>query len=184
MSDLLEAKAQLDGKVNEYKSLKDWELYDNIDKEKIPWNNWWYGKVCADRSVIVDMQVFVSRNSGQMHVFIIFGNHSLGSPLHLHGGLSFALMDHYGGYNATINTKNFVMTANVNMQYKAPIYPNTLYIMKAKVVKMENKVCSMEIDIVDTDDKICTKGIFDYVIIDGAKLTAISSKLKPISSKL
>eukprot|EP01084_Bolivina_argentea_P132821 234392_1 len=166
----MEAEKQFVSKVNEYNKSKEWITSEVVAISRLPWPNWYQNKVSIDKDVFDKLQSFVSVKTREYKVFFVFGKYALSSPIVVHGGLTYTLMDTYSGYVATLCTNAAPRTKKAVVEYKGAVYINKLYILQTKILGMDGKICTVQADIVDNNDKVCMKTTFYYRYSNKGKL--------------
>ena len=83
-----------DLKVKEYEALDAWTAISDVTRlPAYKWNNWMWSKIMTDSQIMHRRSVFFSTKLRQTVVLMIFGSYAKGSPFHVHGGLTYTLMD-------------------------------------------------------------------------------------------
>ena len=126
------------------------------------WNNWFHQKIRLKQEVMHKMEAYWSSELKVLKILFILGDYARGSPFHAHGGLTFTLMDSFGGWSSFLYTNKLCMTKSAEIRYKAPIFPFRLYCLETHLVSLEGRTCIIRVDIRDTNGKLCMDGTFDF----------------------
>lgn len=93
-------------------------------------------------------EIYKKKDADELKCIIRFGEALNGHKGIVHGGISSAIIDNTFGWLFMSCKLPSAFTANLNINFKSPIYANTVVILNAKLLKVEGRKmymnCSME----------------------------------------
>lgn len=99
-------------------------------------------------------EVYHKENDEEIVVRIKFGNTLNGHPGVVHGGITALVIDNTYGWLFFILKQPVAFTANLSINYRAPLFENTEAILRAKMVKVEGRKMYMSAVLEDTKGKV------------------------------
>jgi len=98
-------------------------------------------------------EIYKKKDSDEIKCIIKFGESLNGHPGIVHGGISALLIDNTFGWLFMSLKLPSAFTANLNINYRSPVYPNTIGILNAYMIKVEGRKMYMEAKMEDINGK-------------------------------
>ena len=111
-------------------------------------------------------EVYVNRkNNNEICCYVSFGDLVNGHPNIVHGGITALVLDNTFGWLFVASKLPLAVTANININYRAPIYANTSILIKAKIDGIENRKIKMSANIFDEKGTLLVEATSLFVTI-------------------
>lgn len=177
-----ESKSESITKIIEDDIYQDNTLYERIDlKMKTI-----YGDFTKDHLIheslnaedkLADMKVYRNIETNEVIVTCKMGNKISGHPGIVHGGSTAALLDNSFGYGFFATNVGNGFTANLNINYRAPISCGSSILLTCRATKIEGRKVYLSAEIRDQHDH-------NKLYVESTCLFITSSKLKTIEKKI
>jgi acyl-coenzyme A thioesterase PaaI-like protein len=100
-------------------------------------------------------EIYKSKLNGDIIAVIGFGSQLNGYPGIVHGGITSLMFDNtYGWLLLTTPAVGSAFTANLSVNYRKPIMPNSLAILRTKMSKVEERKIFMEATMHDAENQL------------------------------
>jgi len=124
--------------TNEYKNFtKDHAVHDTLRGD---------GKVEV-------YEIYKKKDANEIKCIIKFGESLNGHKGIVHGGISSLVIDNTFGWLFMSCTLPSAFTANLNINYKSPVYANTIVVLTANLIKVDGRKLFMEATMEDCEGK-------------------------------
>jgi acyl-coenzyme A thioesterase PaaI-like protein len=165
--------SELDERNLERFDLKMMELYGDFTKDHL------LHDTLNGEDKISDMKIYRDVKSNEVIVTCSMGQGVSGHPNIVHGGATAALLDNSFGYAFFATNVGNGFTANLNIDYRAPIMVGSKIILTTRASKVEGRkvYLTAEIRSRNEDD-------YDKLYVEAKCLFITSSKLKKIEGKI
>jgi len=128
-----------------------------------------------EKDKIWDMKVYRDLTTNEVLLTCKMGNGISGHPGIVHGGATAALLDNTFGYAYIVTNVGNGFTANLNINYRAPIIAGSKIILIARAMKIEGRKVHLSAEIRSRD-----KDDYDKIYVEAECLFITSNKLKQI----
>jgi len=128
-----------------------------------------------EKDKIWDMKVYRDLTTNEVLLTCKMGNGVSGHPGIVHGGATAALLDNTFGYAYIVTNVGNGFTANLNINYRAPIIAGSKIILIARAMKIEGRKVHLSAEIRSRD-----KDDYDKIYVEAECLFITSNKLKQI----
>jgi acyl-coenzyme A thioesterase PaaI-like protein len=124
--------------TNEYKNFtKDHAVHDTLRGD---------GKVEV-------YEIYKKKDANEIKCIIKFGESLNGHKGIVHGGISSLVIDNTFGWLFMSCNLPSAFTANLNINYKSPVYANTIVVLTANLIKVDGRKLFMEATMEDCEGK-------------------------------
>lgn len=140
----------------EYERLDDNHLsMSQLDSEAWRKDHAIHGLLAFHPNGIELYEIYKSRISGDILALIRFGSQLNGYPGIVHGGITSLMFDNtYGWLLLTTPAAGSAFTANLNVNYRKPIMPNSFATLRTKMTKIEERKVFMEATMHDGENNL------------------------------
>eukprot|EP01084_Bolivina_argentea_P279931 478647_1 len=172
------------GEFNELKNklqqngwtVEPWLKFLRIIDKTFKQHNFVHSGIIGNTKIIKHYIGLFSPQLQEYKALCIFGELAKGSPLSVHGGLSFTLMDDVGSLCTTLSTKHFGITKSTEkIQFNKTIKTNRLYQICAKLIEQKEKTVKMKLTVCDKNNVVHVEAISIYRM--GKRLPVTKSML-------
>ena len=98
----------------------------------------------AGENMVEKYEIYRKKNAEEIMAVVRFGKSLNGHPRIVHGGITSLVFDNSFGWLFICLNKPMAVTANLVINYRAPLNHNTTTILRAKLVKDEGRKMYME----------------------------------------
>ena len=98
----------------------------------------------AGDSMLEKYEIYRRKDKEEIMAVVRFGKSLNGHPKIVHGGITSLVFDNSFGWLFFCLNKPMAVTANLVINYRAPLYQNTTTILRAKLIKDEGRKMFME----------------------------------------
>jgi acyl-coenzyme A thioesterase PaaI-like protein len=106
-----------------------------------------------DESRIKSYKAYRHKEREEIYCIVEFGHKINGWPGIVHGGISALLLDNTFGWLLFAFQKSAAVTANLNINYRSPVYANSTSIVQVKIDKTEGRKLFMSGSIFEANTK-------------------------------
>lgn len=110
------------------------------------------------------LKFFADDEKGEVFTKITPEKHLEGFPGILHGGIQCALVDEVAFWTMFDKYRKIALTTKVDMDFLRPVGASSELTVRGRVEKENGRRISVQVNILDSSDKVCTKSRVDYVI--------------------
>jgi len=110
------------------------------------------------------LKFFADDEKGEVFTKISPESHLEGFPGILHGGIQCALMDEVAFWTMFDKYQKIALTTNINMDFMRPVGASKELTVIGAVDNENGSTISVNVRIIDSTEKVCTKSRIDYVI--------------------
>jgi len=88
----------------------------------------------------------------------------------LHGGIQASLLDEIAGWAVSVKLGSSGVTSHLDIRYKKPVKVDEGNIkLRARVIKQENKIATVEAILLNSKGIICAEALIDYYVLPEEK---------------
>ena len=98
-------------------------------------------------------EIYKKKDADEIKCIIKFGESLNGHKGIVHGGISALIIDNTFGWLYIVLKLPSAFTANLNINYRSPVYPNSIAILKASMIKVEGRKMYMNASMEDIHGK-------------------------------
>merc|ERR1711901_15374 len=168
-----EEQSELDESNLERFDLKIMELYGDFTRDHL------LHDTLNGEDKISDMKIYRDVKSNEVIVTCSMGQGVSGHPNIVHGGATAALLDNSFGYAFFAANVGNGFTANLNIDYRAPIITGSKIILTTRASKVEGRKVYLSAEI-----RSRNKDDYDKLYVEARCLFITSTKLKKIEGKI
>lgn len=110
------------------------------------------------------LKFFADDEKGEVFTKITPEKHLEGFPGILHGGIQCALMDEVAFWTMFDKYQKISLTTNINMDFMRPVGASSELTVIGAIDNENGSKISVNVRIIDSNEKVCTKSRVDYVI--------------------
>lgn len=110
------------------------------------------------------LKFFADDEKGEVFTKITPEKHLEGFPGILHGGIQCALMDEVAFWTMFDKYQKIALTTNIGMDFMRPVGASSELTVIGAIDNENGSKISVNVRIIDSNEKVCTKSRVDYVI--------------------
>ncbi len=121
-----------------------------------------------DNEIGLRMDLFYLRNEGIVTSEMNLSTDYAGFHGIIHGGIVTTMMDEAMAWSVIIHTGKPAVTMNINVNYLLPVRPESVYIIRSKIIKQNNDNVIVESSVEDSRNKLYAHSEGVFKVLSGA----------------
>lgn len=110
------------------------------------------------------LKFFADDEEGDVFTKITPEKHLQGFPGILHGGIQCALVDEVAYWTMFDKHKKIALTTSIDMEFVRPVGTSSELTVRGRIVEEKERKVTVQVNILNEGNKVCTKSTVEYVI--------------------
>ncbi|HDS15059.1 MAG TPA: PaaI family thioesterase [Proteobacteria bacterium] len=112
------------------------------------------------------LKMTFTTNGKRLRSLITLPDYTRGWHNLVHGGILATVLDETMSWTAIHFGKGFILTKNINIIFRKPVFIGTALTVYGEILARKNKVLRLKAEVRDPDNIVCCSGEGDFVLFD------------------